>query len=86
MSKLQELLASKAKLESEIEGLKNFLNVVHSHAPLTVSAGGESLQFEDADLGVELKILAVMREDFEVRVNKLDSVSRKVAALEELIG
>lgn len=86
MSKLNELLASQTKLTAEVEGLRSFLNVVHGKAPLRMEAGGEVMEFEEADLGVELKILKVLRDDFEARVAKLESVNRKVAVLEELVG
>lgn len=86
MSKLTTLLETKAKLEYEVQGMDAFLNVVHGKAPLQVVAGDEVLEFEEADLGVELKILAVLKEDYAARAAKLEAVTRKVEALEELVS
>lgn len=86
MSKLQELLATQAKLTEEVNGLTDFLRVVHGNAPLTMVAGTEAVTFEAADLGVELQILSVMNNTLEERTRKLEAVNKKVAAMEALLS
>lgn len=85
MVKLKQLLAKQSKLQQEVNALENFLDgVSRSGTALEMTAGGVSLQFENADSGSRREIVGVMEEQYLIKVVELDRVNDKLAALEKL--
>lgn len=91
MTKLTELLAKQEALTEEFEGVSSFINLVYGQGTLVMSVvpvGEEepvSIKFTPEDIGIELEVLAPIRNRHEALALELKAVNDKVAALEVLM-